>query len=93
MGFAAKKSKSVELTLTTEIGQDGMLFITNLLLKISILAITLILNISADSPISPLMSKMPLTHDRKKSDSFPLIYTNIISKISFQIPKLNIIIS
>ena len=33
MGFAARKSKSVELTLTTEMVQDGMLFITNLLLK------------------------------------------------------------
>ena len=66
MGFAAKKSKSAELTLTTEMVQDGMLFITNLLLKISILAITHILNISADSPLSPLMSKMPLTHDRKE---------------------------
>ena len=33
MGFAAKKGKSVELTLTTEMVQDGMLFITNLLLK------------------------------------------------------------
>ena len=33
MGFAAKKGKSVEVTLTTEISQDGMLFITNILLK------------------------------------------------------------
>ena len=33
MGFAAKKGKSVELNLTTEMVQDGMLFITNLLLK------------------------------------------------------------
>ena len=40
MGFAAKKGKSVQVALTTEISQDGMLFITNMLLKISILAIT-----------------------------------------------------
>ena len=66
MGFAARKSKSVEVTLTTEIGQDGMLFITNMLLKISILAITHILNISADTPLSRLMSKMRLTHDRRE---------------------------
>ena len=32
MGFAARKSKSVEVTLTTEIVQDGMLFITFTLL-------------------------------------------------------------
>ena len=32
MGFPAKKGKSVELTLTTEIVQDGMLFITIMLL-------------------------------------------------------------
>ena len=31
MGFAARKSKSGEVTLTTEMVQDGMLFITNLL--------------------------------------------------------------
>ena len=33
MGFAARKGKLVEVDLTTEIGQDGMLFITILLLK------------------------------------------------------------
>ena len=39
MGFAAKKGKLVEVDLTTEIGQDGMLFITNMMLKISILTL------------------------------------------------------
>jgi len=33
MGFAARKSKSGEVTLTTEMVQDGILFITNLLFK------------------------------------------------------------
>ena len=33
MGFTARKGKSVEVTLTTEISQDGMLFIAILLLK------------------------------------------------------------
>ena len=33
MGFTARKGKSVEVTLTTEISQDGMLFIAIILLK------------------------------------------------------------
>jgi len=66
MGFAARKSKSVEVSFTTEISLDGMLFITNMLLKISILAITHIMNISADAPISRFMRKVPLTHDRRE---------------------------
>ena len=33
MGFAAKKGKLVEVDLTTEISQDGMLFIAIILLK------------------------------------------------------------
>ena len=40
MGFAAGKGKLVEVDLTTEIGQDGMLFITNMISQFSFLHIT-----------------------------------------------------
>ncbi len=51
MGFAAKKGKLVEVDLTTEIGQDGMLFISNIISSV----FSLVYN-TISSQITPIHS-------------------------------------
>ena len=75
MGFAARKSKLAEVALTTEIGQDGMLFITNRLFK------KLLINYSDSQHILnyPIRSELrPLSrfNNRRIMGRFPIILSN-----------------